>query len=67
MADWHFERAQTWEDLLAAHEKWHRDYNYPKHQGHDDREDDGILLILLSFLNSGRKGIQICNIHMKKP
>ena len=22
LADWHFERAQTWEDLLAAHEKW---------------------------------------------
>ncbi len=27
MADWSFEKAQTWEDLLAAHEKWLRDYN----------------------------------------
>ncbi len=27
MADWPFEKAQTWEDLLAAHEKWLRDYN----------------------------------------
>jgi putative transposase len=39
LADWNFERAQTWEDLLAAHEKWLRDYNYQKHQAHDDRED----------------------------
>lgn len=30
MADWSFEKAQTYEDLLAAHEKWHRDYNFQK-------------------------------------
>ncbi len=30
MADWSFEKAQTWEDLLAAHEKWMRDYNFQK-------------------------------------
>jgi len=30
MADWSFEKAHTWEDLLAAHEKWHRDYNFQK-------------------------------------
>jgi hypothetical protein len=27
LSDWHFERAQTWEDLLAAHEKWLLDFN----------------------------------------
>src|SRR2546421_9225506 len=31
LADWHFERAQTWEDLLAAHEKWLLDFNYQHH------------------------------------
>jgi hypothetical protein len=30
MADWSFEKAQTWEDLLAAHDKWMRDYNFQK-------------------------------------
>jgi hypothetical protein len=30
MADWSFEKAQTWEDLLAAHEKWMLDYNHQK-------------------------------------
>jgi len=39
MADWHFETAQTDEDLLAAHEKWLRDYNYQKHVAHERRED----------------------------
>lgn len=39
MADWHFELAQTWEDLVAAHEKWLRDYNYQKHLAHEKRED----------------------------
>ena len=39
MADWSFEKAQTWEDLLAAHEKWHRDYNFQKHLAHEKRED----------------------------
>ena len=28
MADRSFEKAQTWEDLLAAHDKWMRDYNF---------------------------------------
>jgi len=40
MADWSFEKAQTWEDLLAAHEKWMRDYNFQKHMAHEKREDD---------------------------
>lgn len=39
MADWYFETAKTWEDLVATHEKWLRDYNYQKHMGHEKRED----------------------------
>jgi hypothetical protein len=39
MADWHFERAQTWEDLLAAHEKWMQDDNFQRHLAHEARED----------------------------
>lgn len=39
-ADWSFEKAQTWEDLLAAHEKWLLDYNYQRHMAHENREDN---------------------------
>lgn len=39
MADWSFEKAQTWEDLLVAHEKWLRDYNFQRHMAHEDRDD----------------------------
>ncbi len=39
MADWYFEEAKTWEDLLATHEKWVRNYNYQKHFAHEQRED----------------------------
>ena len=39
MADWSFENAQTWEDLLAAHEKWMKDYNFHKHMAHEKRDD----------------------------
>ncbi len=39
MADWYFEEAKTWEDLLATHEKWVRDYNYQRHLAHEKRED----------------------------
>jgi integrase-like protein len=39
LADWHFECAQTWEDLLAAHEKWLLDFNYQHHFAHEQRED----------------------------
>jgi transposase InsO family protein len=39
MADWSFEKAQTWEDLLAAHDKWMRDYNFQKHLAHEKRDD----------------------------
>ena len=39
MADWNFAKAQTWDDLLAAHEKWMRDYNFQKHMAHEKRDD----------------------------
>ncbi len=39
MADWSFEKAQTWEALLAAHDKWMRDYNFQRHLAHEKRED----------------------------
>jgi putative transposase len=40
MADWNFEKAQTYEDLLAAHEKWLLDYNHQKHMAHESRDDN---------------------------
>lgn len=40
LADWSFEKAQTWEDLLAAHEKWLLDYNHQRHMAHEAREDN---------------------------
>jgi len=39
LADWHFENAHSWEDLLAAHEKWLLDFNYQHHFAHEHRED----------------------------
>ena len=39
MGDWYFETAQSWEDLVAVHEKWVLDYNYQKHLAHENRED----------------------------
>ena len=39
MSDWSFEKAQTWEDLLAAHQKWMQDYNFQRHMAHEKRED----------------------------
>jgi hypothetical protein len=40
LADWSFEKAQTWEDLLAAHEKWLLDYNHQRHMAHEARDDN---------------------------
>lgn len=40
MADWSFESAHTWEDLLAAHEKWLLDYNHQRHMAHEIRDDN---------------------------
>src|SRR6478752_4501787 len=39
MADWIFEKAHTWEDLLAAHDKWMTDYNLQRHMAHEERQD----------------------------
>ena len=39
MGDWSVETAQSWEDLVAAHEKWVLDYNCQKHLAHEKRED----------------------------
>ncbi len=39
MGDWYFETAKSWEDLVAAHEKWVLDYNFQKHLAHEKRED----------------------------
>ena len=39
MGDWYFETAQSWEDLVAVHEKWVLDYNFQKHLAHEKRED----------------------------
>ncbi len=39
MVDWSFEKAHTWEDLLAAHDKWMTDYIFQKHMAHEERQD----------------------------
>ncbi len=39
MADWHFTRAETWEELLRVHDRWVVDFNYQVHWAHRQRED----------------------------
>ena len=39
MADWHFARAETWAELVAAHARWVEDFNAQKHWAHRDRPD----------------------------
>ena len=39
MGDWHFEKAQTWDDLIAAHEKFVLEYNFQHHSAHEKRDD----------------------------
>lgn len=39
MADYHFQRAQSWSDLIEAHGKWVSDYNVQDHFAHEDRKD----------------------------
>jgi hypothetical protein len=39
MADWHFARATTWEELLAVHDRWFEDFNTQDHWAHRERED----------------------------
>ena len=39
MADHHFARAESWSDLVEAHEAWTKDYNEQAHWAHLGRED----------------------------
>jgi transposase InsO family protein len=39
MADWHFAKAQTFVELMAAHDTWREDYNAQRHWAHEKRED----------------------------
>jgi len=39
MADYSFERAQTWEELLERHAAWVHDFNSQKHWAHLKRQD----------------------------
>ncbi len=39
MADYHFQRAGNWSELVEAHGKWLSDYNVQDHFAHEDRKD----------------------------
>jgi transposase len=39
MADWDFDRAQSWEELATSHDQWVSDYNTQVHWAHRKRED----------------------------
>jgi len=39
MADWHFARAKSWEELLAVHDRWLEDFNTQDHWAHRERDD----------------------------
>ena len=39
MADAKFARATSWEEMIAIHRKWMRDYNVQRHWAHEKRED----------------------------
>jgi hypothetical protein len=39
MADFHFVQAQTWQELLDAHDQWVADFNFQVHWAHRDRQD----------------------------
>ncbi len=39
MADWPFAQAETWAELLAAHDRFVADFNYQVHWAHRQRED----------------------------
>jgi hypothetical protein len=39
MADAKFARATSWEEIIAIHRKWMRDYNVQRHWAHEKRED----------------------------
>jgi len=39
LADWHFARAETWEDLVEEHDLWLERHNAQRHFAHEHRED----------------------------
>jgi putative transposase len=39
MADWHFQKAESWVKLLEAHDRFVSDYNAQSHFAHQRRED----------------------------
>jgi putative transposase len=39
MADFHFAKAESWPELLVAHERWVGDYNEQSHWANRERED----------------------------
>lgn len=39
MADWHFEKAESWAGLVEAHDRFIKDYNAQPHFAHQKRED----------------------------
>ena len=39
MADWHFRKAETFSELVKAHDTWREDYNAQRHWAHEERED----------------------------
>lgn len=39
MADYYFAKAKSWEELVAAHDRWVEDYNIQGHWAHRDRKD----------------------------
>ena len=39
MADWHFAEAETWPELVTAHDRFVEDYNAQAHFAHERRDD----------------------------
>lgn len=39
MADHHFAEAESWQELVAVHDRWIADYNVQRHFAHEGRED----------------------------
>lgn len=55
MADFHFEKAGNWQELVAAHDRWIENYNLQRHFAHEEREDGRRSPVeVLSFLTGIR-------------
>jgi putative transposase len=39
LADFHFERSESWEELVGEHDLWLERHNTQRHRAHEDRED----------------------------